>query len=49
MEGDTLSSALIKALVYTNVIMMDEYLPGILAVVSGELSPVEAIAKIEGE
>ncbi|MGB3191267.1 MAG: YbjN domain-containing protein [Limnoraphis sp.] len=49
VEGDTLSSALIQPLVYTNVMMMDEYLPGILAVVSGELSPVEAIAKIEGE
>ncbi len=49
VEGDTLSSALIKPLVYTNVIMMDEYLPGFLAVVSGELSPVEAIAKIESE
>ncbi|MEB3279645.1 MAG: YbjN domain-containing protein [Lyngbya sp.] len=49
VEGDTLSSALIQSLVYTNVMMMDEYLPGILAVVSGELSPVEAIANIEGE
>ncbi len=49
VEGDALSSALIQPLVYTNVMMMDEYLPGILAVISGELSPVEAIAKIEGK
>ncbi|MEL7038229.1 MAG: YbjN domain-containing protein [Cyanobacteria bacterium J06592_8] len=49
VEGDALSSALIQPLVYTNVMMMDEYLPGILAVLSGELSAVEAIAKIESE
>ncbi len=47
VEGDRLTSALIKQLVYANVTMMDEYLPGIKAVVEGELSPEDAIAKIE--
>jgi hypothetical protein len=45
--GDNLSFALIKNLVYTNVTMMDEYLPGILFVIDGDVSPKEAITKIE--
>ncbi|MFN6461610.1 MAG: YbjN domain-containing protein [Nostoc sp. DedVER02] len=48
VEGDRLSFALIQRLVYANVTMMDEYLPGILAVIYGNLSAQEAIAKIEG-
>jgi len=30
-------------LVYTNVNMMDEYLPGIIAVTKGGVSPADAI------
>ncbi|MEH2439320.1 YbjN domain-containing protein [Nostoc sp.] len=45
--GDRLSFALIKNLVYTNVTMMDEYLPGIIFVIDGDASPKEAITKIE--
>ncbi|MEA5601285.1 YbjN domain-containing protein [Nostoc sp. UHCC 0252] len=45
--GDNLSFALIKNLVYTNVTMMDEYLPGIIFVIDGDASPKEAITKIE--
>jgi hypothetical protein len=48
VEGDRLTSALVKRLVYANVMMMDEYLPGIKSVIEGELSPVDAIAQIEG-
>lgn len=47
VEGDRLSFALIQRVVYANVTMMDEYLPGILSVIYGNLSPEEAIAKIE--
>ncbi|NES73010.1 MAG: YbjN domain-containing protein, partial [Okeania sp. SIO2D1] len=47
VEGLTLTLALIKRLVYTNVMMMDEYLPGITSVIKGEASPEEAIAQIE--
>ncbi|MBD2534950.1 YbjN domain-containing protein [Nostoc flagelliforme FACHB-838] len=47
VEGDRLSSALIQRVVYANVTMMDEYLPGILSVIYGNLSPEEAIAQIE--
>lgn len=47
VEGDRLTSALIKRLVYANVTMMDEYLPGIKSVIEGDVSPVDAIAQIE--
>lgn len=47
VEGDRLSSASIKKLVYTNVIMMDQYLPGIMSVIYGDVSPGDAIAQIE--
>ncbi|TAF03410.1 MAG: YbjN domain-containing protein [Nostocales cyanobacterium] len=47
VEGDRISNALIKRLVYANVMMMDEYLPGILSVIYGNVSPKEAIAQIE--
>jgi hypothetical protein len=33
--------------VYANVTIMDEYLLGIMSVIYGNLSPAEAIAKIE--
>ncbi|MEH2025766.1 hypothetical protein [Nostoc sp.] len=48
VEGDRLSFALIQGVVYANVTMMDEYLPGIMCVIYGNVSPEEAIAKIEG-
>lgn len=48
VEGDRLTPALIESLVYTNVTMMDQYLPGILAVLNGT-PPDEAIARIEAE
>jgi hypothetical protein len=49
VEGDLLTTDLIKQLVYANVMMMDHYLPGIQAVMDGEMSPEEAIAQIEGQ
>ncbi len=47
VEGDRLTFALIKRLVYTNVMMMDIYLPGIISVVQDDASPAEAIRSIE--
>ncbi len=47
VEGDSLSSALIKRLVYANVMMMDAYLPGIMSVIYGDVEPKDAIAQIE--
>lgn len=47
VEGDRISTALIKQAVRANVIMMDQYLPGILAIISGGGSPEEIIKGIE--
>ncbi|BAZ16702.1 hypothetical protein NIES4071_85800 [Calothrix sp. NIES-4071] len=47
VEGDRLSSALIKNLVYANVRMMDEYMPSIMSIIYGNLSPEEAINQID--
>jgi hypothetical protein len=47
VEGDILTTELIKQLVYANVTMMDQYFPGILAVIEEKKSPMEAIAQIE--
>ncbi len=48
VEGDRLTSALIKQMVYINVLMMDRYLPGIMKVAFGNADPAQAIAEIEG-
>jgi hypothetical protein len=43
VQGDFLSFELIKQLVYANVTMMDEYLPGIKSVIESDVLPVDAI------
>jgi hypothetical protein len=48
IDGDELTSDIIKRLVYANVTMMDDYLPGIIAVIEKDVSPMDAIAQIEG-
>ena len=47
VDGDRLNFDLIRNLVYTNVMMMDEYLPGIMAVIEGNVEAKEAISQIE--
>ncbi|MBD2166900.1 YbjN domain-containing protein [Calothrix membranacea FACHB-236] len=47
VEGDRITSTLIKRLVYANVVTIDQYLPGIMAVIAGKLSPTDAIALVE--
>ncbi|WP_168500143.1 YbjN domain-containing protein [Anabaena sp. UHCC 0204] len=47
VDGDQLSYALIKNLVYANVTMMDEYLPGIINIIESDIYPELAINKIE--
>jgi len=46
---DELSVAMVKSAVYMNVLMMDRYLPGIMATIYGGVSPADAIAQIETE
>jgi hypothetical protein len=47
VEGDRLNQPLIKNVVYANVVMMDRYLPGILAIINGDVTPETAIQMIE--
>ena len=47
ISGSTLAYSQIKQLVYANVMMVDEYLPGIRAVIAGSVEPKNAIASIE--
>jgi hypothetical protein len=46
VEGDRLTPALIHRLVYTNITMMDEYIPGIQSVLAGQ-DPGKVISSIE--
>jgi hypothetical protein len=48
VDGDRLVPVLVQQLVYTNVLMMDHYLPGIMKVMYGNVPPAEVIAEIEG-
>ena len=47
VEENRLPPTIINRLVYTNVGMMDRYLPGIISVINGDASPSEAIRLIE--
>lgn len=48
LEGDRLSDALMKAAVTANLVTMDRYLPGIVAVLQTEIDPAAAVSRIEG-
>ncbi|MEQ8754928.1 MAG: YbjN domain-containing protein [Coleofasciculus sp. G1-WW12-02] len=47
IKDSFLTEETLKQLVYTNVLTMDQYLPGIEAVISSKTSPEDAIAQIE--
>ena len=44
---DKLTYELIRQVVYSNVMMMDKYQPGIMSVIYSDVSPEEAIKQIE--
>ena len=46
-EGSHLTTALIKQLVYTNITIMDRYLPGLMRVLYSDVEPALAIAEVE--
>lgn len=48
VEGDRLSFAVIKQLVYANVFTLDRYLPGIMQVIYTDVTPAAAVEQIEG-
>jgi hypothetical protein len=39
---------LLRPVIYTNVLMMDKYMSGLMAVVYADMSPAEAVKQIEG-
>jgi hypothetical protein len=47
VEGSELSPALIRQCVYANVMTMDQYVPGIVAILAEGQSPLEALALVE--
>jgi hypothetical protein len=47
VEGTELTLPLCRQVVVPNVMMMDRYLPGLMAVVFGDVTPAQAIARIE--
>ncbi len=47
VEDDEVSKETIKKLVYTNVAIMDTYLPGIINVIDNNIEPEKAIKQIE--
>ncbi len=49
VEESELSATLIRPLIYPNVWTMDQYLPGLLAVIYGSASPVEAVRQVESD
>jgi hypothetical protein len=49
VEGDELTSALIRQIVYYNVMTMNKYLPGLMSVLYANVQPEQAIRQIEGK
>lgn len=47
VDGTELVSALIRQMVYANVVVMDHYIGGIMRVIYGGATPTEAILEIE--
>jgi hypothetical protein len=48
LEGDCISPALVRNVVYVNVRMMDRYLKGLMGVAYAGLSPEQAVKEAEG-
>jgi len=46
-EGIEFTEAMVKNLVYVNVLTTDRYLPGLMRVIYGGIEPEEAIREIE--
>ena len=47
VEGAELPPALVRSLLYANVMTMSTYFPGFMNVLYNDVSPAEAIAKVE--
>jgi hypothetical protein len=49
VEGGELTSVMIKNMVYLNIAVMDQYLPGLKKVVKDGFEPEKAIEEVEAE
>ena len=49
VEGDRLSQSLFRSVVYSNVAMMEHYLPGLDAILAKNATPSEALVLAEGQ
>jgi hypothetical protein len=49
VEGGELTPVLIRQVVYSNVMTMNKYLPGLMSVLYANVSPQQAIHTIEGK
>jgi hypothetical protein len=49
VEGTSLLPALVKQMVYSNVLITDRYLPGLMRIIYGNVSPSAEIERIENE
>jgi hypothetical protein len=47
VEGDELTPALVKQMVYANVLTFDKYLPGVMKVMYTDVDPKAAVDEIE--
>jgi len=47
IEGDEISTALIKQVVHANVVITDKYFPGIVEIINNDMLPQEAITLVE--
>jgi hypothetical protein len=47
LTGIDLPKALIRSLLYTNVVVMDKYLPGIVGVLTDGMTPEAAVTLVE--
>ncbi len=49
VEGTQLTTELIRPVLYANVLMMDQYMPGIMSVIYADVSPKTAIEQVESK
>ena len=47
VEGEELTHAYIRPIVYANVLTMDKYLSGIMKVIYGDTTPESAVEQVE--
>ncbi|WP_228845463.1 YbjN domain-containing protein [Phototrophicus methaneseepsis] len=49
VEGEELTPPLIRQVVYSNVVITDRYLPGVMKVIYGDQTPADIIQEIESQ